>query len=110
MLKRRLVRILLPTDRTSFFIDRGETLGFEAELGVEFENWLNKRYGKKGHKIYVAFVPTPRDRLFDALSSGKGDVAAGTLTVTAERRKLADFADPWASGIREVLVVGPTAP
>jgi|EndMetStandDraft_7_1072992.scaffolds.fasta_scaffold02215_4 membrane-bound lytic murein transglycosylase MltF len=109
MLKRRLVRILVPTDRTSFFIDKGQTLGFEAELGVELEKWLNKRHGGKAGKIYVGFVPTPRDALLTGLMSGKGDIAAGTLTVTPERRKLIDFADPWATGVREVLVTGPTA-
>ncbi|WP_431016417.1 transglycosylase SLT domain-containing protein [Bradyrhizobium pachyrhizi] len=110
MLKRKMVRILLPTDRTSFFIDKGETLGFEAELGAEFESWLNKRYGKKKERIYVGFVPTPRDRLLSDLTAGKGDIAAGLLTVTPERSKLVDFADPWASGVREVLVTGSAAP
>ncbi|WP_244558782.1 transporter substrate-binding domain-containing protein [Bradyrhizobium brasilense] len=110
MLKRKLVRILVPTDRTSFFIDKGETLGFEAELGAEFEGWLNKRYGKKKQRIYVGFVPTRRDRLLGDLIAGKGDIAAGLLTVTPDRSKLVDFADAWASGVREVLVTGSAAP
>lgn len=110
MQKRRMVRILVPTDRTSFFIDKGEQLGFEAELGAEFENWLNKRYGNKKQKFYVGFVPTPRDRLLSDLVAGKGDVAAGLLTVTPERSKLVDFADSWATGFREVLVTGSAAP
>ncbi|MGY4173689.1 transglycosylase SLT domain-containing protein [Bradyrhizobium sp. USDA 4529] len=110
MLKRKLVRILVPTDSTSFFIDKGETLGFEAELGAEFEGWLNKRYGKKKQRIYVGFVPTRRDRLLGDLIAGKGDIAAGLLTVTPDRSKLVDFADPWASGVREVLVTGSAAP
>lgn len=110
MLKRKLVRILVPTDRTTFFIDKGETLGFEAELGIEFESWLNKRHGAKKNRIYVGFVPTPREKLLDNLVAGKGDIAAGTLTVTPQRRKLVDFADPWATGVREVLVTGPSAP
>ena len=110
MQKRRMVRILVPTDRTSFFIDKGEQLGFEAELGAEFENWLNKRYGKKNQRFYVGFVPTPRNRLLSDLVAGRGDVAAGLLTITPERSKLVDFADPWASGIREVLVTGSSAP
>ncbi|WP_234683636.1 MltF family protein [Bradyrhizobium monzae] len=110
MLKRKHVRILVPTDRTSFFIDKGETLGFEAELGAEFENWLNKRHGLKKQRIYVGFVPTPRDRLLSDLAAGKGDIAAGLLTITPERSKLVDFADPWATGVREVLVTGSAAP
>jgi membrane-bound lytic murein transglycosylase MltF len=110
MLKRKLVRILVPSDRTSFFIDKGVTLGFEAELGAEFENWLNKRYGQKKQRIYVGFVPTSRDRLLGDLADGKGDIAAGLLTITPERSKLVDFADPWANGVREVLVTGSASP
>jgi membrane-bound lytic murein transglycosylase MltF len=110
MLKRRVVRVLVPFSRTSFFLDKGAALGFEAELGQEFENWINKRYGKKPYRIHVAFVPTPRERLFSDLRDGKGDIAAGNLTVTAEREAVVDFAAPWASGVKEVLVTGPTAP
>jgi membrane-bound lytic murein transglycosylase MltF len=110
MLKRRIVRILVPFSRTSFFIDKGVALGFEAELGQEFENWLNKRYGKKPYHIHVAFIPTARDRIFAELRDGKGDIAAGNLTVTAERETIVDFASPWATGAKEVLVTGPSAP
>ena len=110
MLKRRVVRILAPFSRTSFFLDNGVALGFEAELGQEFENWLNKRYGKKPYRIHVVFIPTPREKLFAELRNGKGDIAAGNLTITADRETLVDFASPWASGIKEVLVTGPSAP
>jgi membrane-bound lytic murein transglycosylase MltF len=110
MLKRRLVRILVPFSRTSFFLDKGVALGFEAELGQAFENWLNKRYGKKPYRIHVAFIPTPREKLFSELRDGKGDIAAGNLTVTAERESIVEFAAPWVTGIKEVLVTGPTAP
>lgn len=110
MLERRTVRILVPFSRTSFFLDKGVALGFTAELGQEFENWLNKRYGKKPYRIHVAFIPTHRDRLFAELREGRGDIAAGNITITAEREAIVDFADPWASGIKEVLVTGPAAP
>jgi membrane-bound lytic murein transglycosylase MltF len=110
MLARRIVRILVPFSRTSFFLDKGEALGFEAELGQEFEIWLNKRYGKKPYHINVAFIPTPRERLFAELRDGRGDIAAGNLTITAERQALVDFATSWASNIKEVLVTGPSAP
>jgi membrane-bound lytic murein transglycosylase MltF len=107
MLKRRTIRILVPVNRTSFFLDKGTALGIDAELGEEFERWVNKRYGNKKLKIHVGFVPTPRDRLFADLNAGKGDIAAGLLTVTPERQAVVDFADPWATGVKEVLVTGP---
>ncbi|MGH8335726.1 MAG: transglycosylase SLT domain-containing protein, partial [Gammaproteobacteria bacterium] len=59
--------------------------------------------------IHVGFVPTPRDQLLANLNAGKGDIAAGTLTVTPERQALVDFAAPCASGVMEVLVTGPSA-
>lgn len=107
MLARRIIRILVPVSRTSFFLDRGEAKGFEVELGQEFERAINKKYGSKKKKIQVGFIPVPRGELFTALNKGKGDIAAGTLTVTPERQALVDFAAPWATGVKEVLVTGP---
>jgi ABC-type amino acid transport substrate-binding protein len=58
----------------------------------------------------VAFVPTRRDRLFQDLRDGKGDIAAGNLTITPQRDAVIDFVKPWAGGVKEVLVTGPSAP
>lgn len=110
MKERRGVRILVPFSRTAFFLDKGEALGFEAELGRELEEWLDKRHAKRPYHFQVAFIPTHRDRLFADLAEGKGDIAAGNLTITAERSALVDFVKPWATGIKEVLVAGPSAP
>jgi membrane-bound lytic murein transglycosylase MltF len=109
MIKRRVVRILVPPSRTLFFIHKGEVTGATAEFGLLFEKWLNSRYGKKGLTINVAFVPTGRERLLSDLRAGKGDIAAGNLTITEERAAAVDFAPPWATGVREVLVTGPSA-
>lgn len=109
MLERRTIRILVPVSRTSFFLDKGTAKGLEAELGQEFERSLNKKYGNKKLKIHVGFIPVPRSELFTALNAGKGDIAAGTLTITPERQKLVDFAAPWVSGVKEILVTGPAA-
>ncbi|MET4389029.1 membrane-bound lytic murein transglycosylase MltF [Bradyrhizobium sp. F1.4.3] len=109
MLKRRTFRILVPVDRTAFILDKGTSGGFEAELGEEFETWINKKYGNKKLKIHVGFVPTSRNALLSALNDGKGDIAAGLLTVTPERQAIVDFAPPWATGVKEVLVTGPAA-
>jgi membrane-bound lytic murein transglycosylase MltF len=110
MLKRRAVRILIPHSRTLFFQDKGTVRGAAAEIALEFETWLNKRYGKKPYKIQVALIPTPRDRLFAELQQGRGDIIAASLTITPERSALADFARPWGTGVKEVLVTGPAAP
>jgi len=109
MKERRFVRILVPFSKTYFYLDGGEALGIEAEFGQQFEAWLTKRYGKKPFNMNVVFVPTSRERIFTELAAGKGDIAAGGLTVTPERQALVDFAAPWASGVKEVLVTGPAA-
>ncbi len=54
-------------------------------------------------------IPTRRDRLFQELAAGKGDIAAGNLTIMPERSAIVDFTNPGASGVKEVLVTGPSA-
>src|SRR5262245_44554611 len=56
-------------------------------------------------------MATTRDKLFMQLNAGLGDIAAGDLTETEERLKLADFVPPTdATPVQELLVTGPTAP
>ena len=110
MKKTRLIRILVPYSKTIYFQDKGQERGVAAEVGRELEAWLNKKYKLKTLKIHVAFVPVARDELIPALIDGRGDIVAGSLTITPERRQLVDFADPWAKGVKEVVVTGPAAP
>jgi membrane-bound lytic murein transglycosylase MltF len=44
------------------------------------------------------------------LLEGKGDLAAADLTVTPDRRELADFSTPILSGINQIAVTGPASP
>jgi ABC-type amino acid transport substrate-binding protein len=110
LLERRIVRILVVPSKTFFFLDKADTLGVTAETGQEFEKWINKRHAKPPFDIKVVFVPTRRDRIFQDLIDGKGDIAAANLTITAERSAAVDFAKPWAKGVKEILVAGPSAP
>ncbi len=110
MKHRRLVRVLVPPSRTLFFQDKGVVRGAAAETALEFEKWLNKRYPAKPYKFYVMLVPTPRDKLIERLREGRGDIIAANFTVTPERSKRVDFARPWLTGVKEVLVTGPQAP
>ena len=110
LLERRIVRILVVPSKTFFFLDKADTLGVTAETGQEFEKWSNKRHAKPPFDIKVVFVPTRRDRIFQDLIDGKGDIAAANLTITAERSAAVDFAKPWAKGVKEILVTGPSAP
>ena len=109
MIKRRTIRILTVPSKTFFFLNKGEALGLTAEIGHEFEKWINKRHAKGPFDIKVVFVPTRRDYIFQELKDGKGDIAAANLTITAGRSALIDFAKPWGNGVKEVLVSGPSA-
>lgn len=110
MQKRRVVRILVPYSKTLFFVDRGRQLGVVAEIGQRFQSWLNARHKTKALALTVAFVPVARGGLERALLEGRGDIVAGNLTITPERLALADFAEPWMSQVRELVVTGPSAP
>lgn len=113
MLERRLVRVLVPYSRTLYFVDRGRERGVVADLVREFEQHLNRTYAKQLGKrpLTVVLIHTPRDKLLSGVAEGLGDIAAGNLTATEERRKLADFVAPTdREPVRELLVTGPASP
>ena len=110
MQQRRVIRILVPYSKTLFFVDRGRQMGVVAEIGQRFEAWLNARHKTKALAMNVAFVPVSRGDLERALLDGRGDIVAGNLTITPERLALADFAEPWMSQVRELIVTGPSSP
>jgi ABC-type amino acid transport substrate-binding protein len=111
IVKRRVVRILVPYSKTQFFADKTRVYGITAETGRQLEKYLNERYGsRKRLNVRVEFLPTRRDRLLQSLSTGLGDIAAGSLTITPERAALVDFLEPWVTGINEVVVIGPASP
>jgi membrane-bound lytic murein transglycosylase MltF len=110
MEKRRQVRIIVPYSKTIFFIDKGDQLGTSAEWGSELDNWLNKSKKLEIEHIQIAFVPTPRDELLDALIEGRGDAVAANLTITPERQEKVDFTIPVLENVKEILVLGPSAP
>jgi membrane-bound lytic murein transglycosylase MltF len=110
MAERHLIRALVPYSKTFYFIDQATQRGLTYEGLKLFETYVNKRLKKKTLKIRLVVVPTKRDRLLPALAEGLGDIAAGNLTITAERKKLVDFSAPVLTGVDEILVTGPAAP
>lgn len=110
MRERRLIRILVAHSRTLYFFDHGRERGIDAEYAKALEVHLNKKLKTKALKMRIALVPVPRDRLLSDLIEGRGDIAAGALTITPEREALVDFASPVATNVREVIVTGPKAP
>ena len=113
MIERRSIRALVAPARMEYWIDRGRQNGAEYELLTKFEEELNRQYlvkGKKHLRINVHFIPTSRDRLIPALLEGRGDIAAGILTVTPERLREVDFGAPFFSNVAEIVVTGPASP
>lgn len=112
MIERRAVRALVAPSRMQYWIDRGRQSGAEYELLRKFEEVLNTKYKSKRKHIHinVHFIPTARDELIPALLQGRGDIAAGILTVTPERLQQVDFGAPFFRNVAEIVVTGPASP
>ncbi|WP_455270670.1 transglycosylase SLT domain-containing protein [Rhizobium herbae] len=110
MVKRRLIRILVPFSKTIYFLDKGRQFGTAVEFGTALEEELNKGKKKEIDRIRVAFIPTGRDRLLPALNEGQGDIVMANLTITPLRQEQVDFSAPLYDKANEVLVSGPSAP
>ena len=110
MAERRLIRVLTAYNKTQYFIDSGRPRGTAYDQGKLLEEALNKKLASGHLKVNVQFVPVSRDELIPALLEGKGDVVMADLTVTPERRRLVDFAEPWITGVDEIVVTRPGGP
>jgi membrane-bound lytic murein transglycosylase MltF len=113
LLERRRIRVQVPYSRTLYFNDKGTQRGLTADLMREFEQHLNRKYGKKlgNRPITLIIVPTTRDEMFDDVAGGLADIAAGNLSITEARRTKVDFATlPELPGMDEVIATGPKSP
>ena len=111
LFERRMIRVLVPFSRTLYFNDRGRERGLTGELVRDFEQYVNRKYKTGNRPLTVYIVPTTRERLLSNLEAGRGDLAAGNLTITEERLKLVDFtALPLDQSVSEVILTGPKSP
>jgi membrane-bound lytic murein transglycosylase MltF len=110
MIKRRMIRVLVPYSKTHYFIDRGVQRGVTYDALKLFEDELNTKRKTGNLRVHVVFLPTSRDRLQAALLEGRGDIVAANVTQTAAREALADFVTPTYSNVKELVVTGPGAP
>jgi membrane-bound lytic murein transglycosylase F len=94
--KRGALRVLTRNSSTTYFLHRGEELGFEYELVREFARSLGVRL--------ELVIPPSREALSDYLRQGKGDLIAAGLAVTRERRQEFAFTTPY-NRVSELLVV-----
>ena len=110
MVKRRQIRVLVVNSKTFYFVDKGIPRGVGYDVFKTLEREINKQLKTRHIQVHVVFVPVRRDRLFPDLLEGRGDIAASNLTITHERQKSVDFADPIYTGVREIVITGPRSP
>ena len=109
MVKRRLIRVLVPHSKTMYFVELGQPRGMAYEALKAFEDDINKKRGNI--KVNVVFFPTTREKLIPDLLAGLGDIVVAGVTITAEREKVVDFAIPTTiKPINEIVVTGPQSP
>jgi membrane-bound lytic murein transglycosylase MltF len=104
MLDRRLIRLVVPYSPTLFFEDKGTIYGISANGAQLFENWVNKTFKLGARPLTVPLTPVSRDKLFDRLLAGDGDIAAGDITITDELREKVAFSAPVITNVREVVI------
>jgi len=116
MIDRGVIRVLTVYSKTFYFVNKGVQMGGAADIFRVFDADLNKKLAKekklkhKHLKVRIAFIPVARDQLLPALVAGKGDIAASSIGVTEERKKLVDFSLPLVSNVSVLIVSGPTSP
>src|SRR6516225_8285493 len=110
MLDRRLIRLVVPYSPTLFFEDKGTIYGTAANGAQLFEGWVNKTFALGPRPLTVPLTPVSRDKLFDRMLAGDGDIAAGDITITAELRKKVAFSEPVVRNVREIVITREEVP
>ncbi len=110
IIERRVLRVLTPYGGYQFYYQGGRPRGATYEMLVRLEAWINEELGRRNIRVYVVPIPVSRDHLISGLLDGTGDLVATDLTVTPEREAQVAFTRPLLTDIREVIVLGPTAP
>lgn len=86
IVQRGYINVLIDNNSISYFIYKGQPMGYEYELLNLFVKEL-----KIGMKIQVT---SGVDRAIDLLNKGEGDIVAFPLTVTKERTQYVSFTNP----------------
>ena len=80
--------MLVRNNAASYFLWRGELLGFEYELA--------RRYAKKNGMRLEVVVPPSHEAMLPWLQEGRADIAAGFLTPTEARKAMGvEFSRPY---------------
>ena len=86
--ERRRLRILLPNSAASYYLWRGELVGFEYEFA--------RRFAEEHRMRLEVLVPPHPAVVYDWLDEGRADIAGGFLEPgTADGRGPVQFTNPW---------------
>mgnify|MGYP002639779947 CR=1 FL=1 len=97
--KRKVLRVLLRNNASSYFLYKGELLGFEYEMAKAFAKF-------HGLRLQVIVPPTHKE-LLGWLVDGKADLAIGFLEPTARRKALGiEFSEPYNYESQHIVVNG----
>lgn len=93
---RQRLRMITRNNSMTYFIHRGQQVGFEYELIKEFADRHDLRLD--------IVIPASHADLLAYLNEGKGDIVAAAMTITEERRAQAAFTQPY-NEVDELVVV-----
>ena len=95
--KRRVLRVALRNNAASYFLYRGELMGFEFELAREFAEY---------HQLRLEIIVPPSYReLTSWLLEGKADIALGFIEPDKAQRRLGiEFSKPYHYARQHVVV------
>jgi membrane-bound lytic murein transglycosylase F len=93
--KRGKIVALTLNSSTSYFVYRGQAMGYEYEL-------LRRFAQSQGLELEMRVIPDV-NAMFDLLNRGEGDIIACNLVVTRDRMRIARFSEPY-NFTRQVLV------
>jgi membrane-bound lytic murein transglycosylase MltF len=110
MIVRRRIRVLVPYTHLYYSINLSKRSGIAFEALALFEKSINKQLRLKPHQVRILFIPVNRNQVIPLLQEGYADFAFAGMNITKERKKEVDFSIPSISGLKEIIVGGPTAP
>ena len=110
MIARRYIRVLVPYSKTYYYVEGMKRYGLAYELLNLFEKDLNRQLKFNPATVRVIFIPVSREHILPLLTGGHADMIASGYTITPEREKLIDFSSPTVTGIKDIVVGGPSAP
>ena len=95
--ERKVLRVLLRNNAASYFLYRGELMGFEYELAREFAEY-------HGMRLEVV-VPPSHGEMTSWLLEGRADIAMGFMESDEHQRRLGiEYSDPYHYANQHIVV------